>query len=233
MSLALRPSSWQLRIDSVGRRTIDLELIPFPSSAVECVGADPTERTFIGDDENDKWYGKLCERVKSPRICPLLCSIRERDADKDLGSDDKPNWGSADLSSSDPRLWLVAPREAIEELIRQDGLGRRILHLDVDFDGLERTTNENGEGGLIAYRWHDRNERGYERASSVKSYAVAFYSSTMYAEQTSPPPPPSREDLQTILGAVATLIEETRKTKLLIRIACILAAIIAILIWWR
>jgi hypothetical protein len=235
MSLTLRPVDLRFRIDSDGKRRIDLELIPFPSDTIECVRADSTQRSIIGDVDNEKWYDRLCERVKGAHVTTIACTIGEQvPAAQELGPDEHPYLGSADLSRGNPQLWLLASPSAFEELLRQDGVGRKIGYLQVDIQGLESAFGEASEGGLIAYRWHERTEAGHKRSGTVTSYDINYYNSAAYVDHVPSPPAPSRGDLESLTDVVRTLLGETKGIGSLLKILCLLtAAVIAVLVWRR
>ena len=248
-SMIFKAVSWQLRVFSEGKRRIDLDLLPLETGLVECIGVEGGQRCFIGDPEANS-SKKLVDRLKgreqeAPHIRGISCTIREdlkvpflaEVVQKELDVADEPGrelsepWGLVDLSAGD--LTLRTSTRTIDELIRQNGVGQRIYYIEVDLDGLERTTAANSEDGLVKYLWQDQLKGAYDRGSRVNHYGVHYHASEIYSDTVAPESQSTNKDPESSGPLLEKLVSESKRTSWFVQMLCVLVLVVIALIWNR
>jgi hypothetical protein len=234
--MLLHATSLKFSLLPEGIRRIDMDLVPGPGDAIECIGVDSRQRCFIADDQNEKsaaafdrirsrgsnginvrgFYGALYEKPS------LSAEAMDRWANEGEPAE-RPSFGFAEPATA--YLTLYASTSTVEELIRQDNLGRKIFYIEIAIDGLKRTTAANSEGGLIAYTWQAKSGESYEQVMKVKHFMVHYYESTAYKEPAAQDPPLSRDDLKPFAAALERLVSETKRINLFLLILCMLTLV--------
>jgi hypothetical protein len=172
----------------------------------------------------------------APNIRGIYCSLYE-DLSTPVSPPEKHDWskaqsyGSADLSNA--TVTLRASPKVVDELIRQDTFGHKLFYIELAIAGLEHTTQENNEGGLVEYRWQSRSKNGDHHESSVTAFALHYCKSTTYEPSAAPITPLSPEHLTPLSNALALVLAELKRINWFVQILCILAIVIIGLIWRR
>jgi hypothetical protein len=78
-------------------------------------------------------------------------------------------------------------------------------------EGLECTTQENNEGGLVAYTCQSRMPNGDRRESAATAFALHYYKSAPYEPPVSPVTPLSPEHLTPLSNNSALLLAELKR----------------------
>jgi hypothetical protein len=237
---------WQLRVSPDGRRQIDLHMVPIGGDAIEISDWDSTQRRFLADPDS-KLAERLQERLRNsdvgPQICGVDCAINE---DTEYPISDAIEWDQDDtatmkrkrpLGSADPttaNIKLSASTRLVEELIRQDGLGRKIYYIELDIDGLERATGTNNEGGLVGYTWQARARNGEPLYCAVNAYRLHYNHSPTYDPPSQPQEPLLlRSEALTIGQTIVQLLKQITSIERYIIGLSVMLMIVIVIIWRR
>jgi hypothetical protein len=232
-TVSFRVQSWSLQILSNGTRRLDFDLIPSSRySVIEQLGRSPSQRCFIADfDAKDT--EALIERLSvggtPPHTRPLSATLYDDLSPANL----KVNNGYGEVEFADASLRMSIFPASMDELIRQDSLGRKIFYFELNIDGLMSTTTENNEGGLIGWLWkrnaHDRSESSLP----IRGFQAHYYKSEAYAAKVGAPSPVVRDDLAPLARMLDLLVAETKKVNWFAMLLCLLAIAILVSIWLK
>ncbi len=239
--------TFQLRLRADGTRRIDSELILPAGDTIEILDSGKEQRSILMSP-NSKDATTVRERLRGDKIDAhvfdfLACTISESAecpstnyVDAELESATEPPrlfWGHADPSSGD--IELKATSKLMEELIRQDGLGRRVYYMEIAVDGLEPTTKANSEGGLVKFIWPASRDRASRIFWPVRGYGLHFHDSPTYQDpSTQEPTVTTLAESQSIWERVTHLLAHARSIERYSLLICwLLAILIAVIIWKR
>jgi hypothetical protein len=246
--MILYPVKWQLRVSPNGERIIYLHVVPGARTVIEQIGMnigmheESKQRCFIADP-NSLYTKRLSERLQSSEpvraaIGDIYCMLCEElntpvaPAAREAKAEpvDRPPHALGVASPRMPGLTVYSSTQAIDELIRQESLGRRIDYIASDIDGLEPTTKENNEDGLVEYRWPCRALDGTLLKFAVRTFDLHYHESPVYQ---SPSGPESQVISRAELTTFDQLVEQFKSIRHLLQGLGALLIIIIVLIWSR
>jgi len=243
LRLSFDVRKWRLRLNGDGTRQIDLDLEISSHKSIE-VREWASDQRFFLTNPRSKLADQLREKCKignvEPSIGDLSCSIREsRDAQfkpdphdySDSNMPRRDNWGSATPGD----LELRASTGFIDEMLRQDGQGRRIYYIEAIIEGLEAIDWESSVGGIINYLWpKDPNTGAHDRKLDVTYYRMHFEESPSYAPPAEVPPHVISPDiLASFSKSLQDLLKHARSLYIFAWLIWLTLVILIVRLWSR
>jgi hypothetical protein len=144
--------------------------------------------------------------------------------------DAKP-WGNVAPSRGD--LLFRASPSSIDEIIRQESLNHPLYYIYAHFEGLERTTEANNEGGIVDYIWPIKTQDGSDRHLSVLSYSMSYHKSANYDPHAEPPYSLTNDDFSNVAWNIKYLFHEVESSRKYLGAIVLGLVILIVIIIWR
>jgi hypothetical protein len=222
-------SGVSLQLMETGVRRLDMSLAPINAIIEGPLSGD--QRRFLSDPERSNTMEALTARILARKQAPP-----EFQAASATIFDSLPESTASSESERVPRglatfgdFSLQVTRRTMDELLRQWASGQPILNVSLGITGLQHTTEQNNEGGLIRYAWSSEKEQ-----QSIKEFRVSYGEGAMYAKSAQRPPSPTRDDFisfqRQMLEALADVARQLRRQRL---VSVIGASLVLLVLLWK
>jgi len=232
--LTFKISRWSLQVMENGVRRLDLDILPMSHhSVVEIVDTSAHQRCFIADPDDPKSAELEARLVGTGHDRPHIQHVSATLYDTLIGTTTRKYTDFEAGTASQSILTINVAKSAMDELIRQDGMGRRIFYFDVAIEGISRATRENDEDGLVGWRWERRSTDDEYRADhlSVEASQIHYFESDTYKVGAVGPVLPTKEDIQSLQKLLENLLVESTRINRFTQMLFFLAVGVIILLW--